>query len=410
MDDQIETIIIGAGQAGLSLSYFLTQANHEHVVFEKSSQVANAWHNERWDSFTLVTPNWSIQLPGDGYHDSAPDGFMPRLELVARFEQYAVRNRLPMMFDTRVQAVDSNELGYTVKTQAKDWHARNVVVATGFFQKNKIPPCARLLPAEVRQIESSRYRSPEQLPPGAVLVVGSGQSGSQIAEELYQDGRKVFLSVSPAARAPRRYRGHDIVWWLKQSGFFSRPVDKLPDPRARLRTNPLLTGKNGGYSLNLHKFAREGVTLLGHLEDIYEGKAFFKDDLYDSLAKSDRGESEIVKQVDQFIAAQGLDLPGETLPEVRDGYLTPIITRLDLQEEKISVVVWAGGFSADYSLVHFPVVDEMGFPITRRGVTHFPGLYFLGMPWIHTQESGLLMGVATDAAYLAEQITGQPII
>ena len=264
--EMIETIIIGGGQAGLSTSYHLKQLGREHVVFEAAEKPAHAWRNDRWDSFTFVTPNWTIQLPGAEYDGDDPDGYLPKEEIVAYFERYIEKYDLPVRFKTSVLEVAPMDGGsYQVKTEAGMVQARNVVIATGSFQKPKIPAFASNLPTDILQLHSGFYRNPAQLPDGAVLVVGAGQSGLQIAEELYQSGRKVYLSVGFAPRAPRRYRGRDVFAWLVDVGFFEQTPDKLPSPKARFGANPQLSGKNGGHSLNLHQFARDGVTLLGHI-------------------------------------------------------------------------------------------------------------------------------------------------
>ncbi len=214
MSDQTNTIIIGGGQAGLSVSYYLKQCNRDHLVFEKALQPGNAWRNDRWDSFTLNTPNWTFRLPGAEYDGSAPDGFMPRDEIVTRFEQYIDRYALPVHFGVNVHRVEPSHQGYLVSTEQGNYHAENVVIATGLFQQPKVPAYSANLDNTILQLHSGQYRNPAVLPAGAVLVVGSGQSGCQIAEELYQAGRKVYLSVGSAGRAPRRYRGRDIFEWL----------------------------------------------------------------------------------------------------------------------------------------------------------------------------------------------------
>ena len=405
MTESIDTMIIGAGQAGLSLSYYLTQQQRPHLLLEKADRLADAWRNHRWDSFTLVTPNWHIRLPGCEYQGHDPDGYMPRDEVVGYLERYAASFNAPVRFGVTAVAVEPDNTGFRVQTDRGEYKTRNVVIATGLFQQSKIPPSSANLPPDVLQLHSGEYRNPEGLPPGAVLVVGSGQSGCQIAEELYQSGRKVYLCVGGSAgRAPRRYRGKDITWWLVQTGFFNRTKDQLPSPKAKFGANPQVSGKAGGHTLNLHKFAREGVTLLGRFTGAEGGKVCLAPDLHQKLEYIDKFEVDMLKGIDEFIASNGFDAPEETLPRDRDGYDIPIITELDVSGAGITSVIWAGGYRFDFSWVHLPVLDDDGFPIQQRGVTAFPGLYFLGLPWLHTFKSGLLFGVGEDAAYIAQKI------
>jgi putative flavoprotein involved in K+ transport len=409
MNERVETLIVGAGQAGLALSYCLAQVGREHVVLEKDSVPGSVWHRDRWDSFTLVSPNWMIRLPGAEYRWAAPDDFMPRDEVVAYLEQYAAANRMPVRYESYVTGVDvlPDGGGYRVATDEGTIEARNVVLATGLFQHPKVPPYSTALPPEVVRQPSGQYRNPAALPPGAVLVVGSGQSGCQIAEELHRAGRKVYLCTSKAGRAPRRYRGRDIFQWLVAIGFMDRTADKLPTPRARFAPLPHLTGKDGGHSLNLHQFARDGVTLLGHLSGTQDGDIRLAPDLPECLAAADRLEADMTKVIDDAIARQGIEAPEEQLPHLRDGYDAPIIENLNLRSAGITSVIWAMGYSFDFSLVRLPVFDEFGYPVTERGATRFPGLYFLGLPWLVRQGSGLLWGVGEDAMQMAEAIAGR---
>ena len=328
MSDQTNTVIIGGGQAGLSVSYYLEQCNRDHLVFEKALQPGNAWRNDRWDSFTLNTPNWTFRLPGAEYDGSDPDGFMPRDEIVTRFEQYVDRYALPVHFGVNVHRVEPSHQGYLVSTEQGNYHAENVVIATGLFQQPKVPAYSANLDNTILQLHSGQYRNPAVLPAGAVLVVGSGQSGCQIAEELYQAGRKVYLSVGSAGRAPRRYRGRDIFEWLNLSGFMDRSPDKLPSPQARFAGNPQLSGNNGGHDLNLHQFYRDGVVLLGRLQDIQGGCLSLAPDLKENLAKADKLESEIVNLVDGYISEHGIDAPEDHLPGMRDGFAAEDIQSL----------------------------------------------------------------------------------
>jgi putative flavoprotein involved in K+ transport len=280
-----------------------------------------------------------------------------------------------------------------------------VIIASGLYQKPKIPAYGANLPADIVQVASGQYRNPQALPEGAVLVVGSSQSGCQIAEELYQAGRKVYLCTGTAGRAPRRYRGKDIFEWLALAGYLDRTPEKLPSLRARFAGNPQVSGKDGGHTLNVHQFYRDGVTLLGHIQGAQDGRVYLAPDLKTNLAKMDEIEGNILKLVDEYIARNNLDAPVETIPVLRDGYDGEEITQLDLKSAGIRSVIWAMGYSFDFSLVKLPVTDEFGFPQTDGGVTRHRGLYFAGMPWLNTQRTGILLGISEHARSIAEHIT-----
>lgn len=404
--EKVETIIVGGGQAGLATSYHLKQLGREHILFEASDVPAHAWRDDRWDSFTFVLPNWTFQLPGEHYAGDHPDGFMPKDEIIAYFARYAEKFNLPIQFHTTVTEVTSTEGGgYRVTANQKTYHAKNVVIATGSFQKPKIPLYSAEIPKDILQLHSGHYRNPQQLPEGAVLIVGTGQSGMQIGEELYQKGRIVYLAVGFTPRAPRRYRGRDIINWLIDIGFMAMPVEKLPSPKARLVGNPHLSGKDGGHSLNLHQFVRHGVKLLGHMEGVQDGKARFKPDLRETLAKMDQSEKDLLALVDRHIEANQINAPQESLPEQKDGYSVETVTELDLKAANIHTIIWALGYRADYSFVKFPVIDEDGFPITQHGVTQYPGLYFVGMNWLSRRNSVTLYGMNRDVESIIAEMT-----
>jgi putative flavoprotein involved in K+ transport len=395
---------VGGGQAGLSVSHYLLQHAVEHVVLEQANGPGDAWRNNRWDSFTLNTPRWQSRVPGVRYGEDDPDGFMPKQEVVAHLDSLA--SRLPLRTRARVASIERNNRGdYVVTVDGGETiKARNVVVATGLYQTPKVPQIAHNLPTHIKQLHSDTYRNPQQLLPGAVLVIGSAQSGAQIAEELYESGRKVFLATGRAGRTPRRYRGKDANWWFTRMGQYNRKVSELPSPKAKFAGKPHISGTKGGHTINLHQFARDGVTLLGRLKGV-EGKVLrFKGDLYDNLAAADRAETEFVNVVDAHVAAAQLSAPEETLPAPRDGFDQKILTELDLDDAGITNVIWATGYSFDFSFVKLPVTDRDGFPIQTRGVTAFPGLFFVGLPWLHTAKSGLIYGLGEDARHIAERI------
>ncbi len=402
MTEQMDTIIVGGGQGGLATSYYLKQQGREHIILEREDQAAQVWRN-RWDSFTLITPNWMLRLPGAEYEGDDPDSFIDREQVVAYFEDYIERYELPVRYGIRVISVEPLEAGYRVRTDKGEFKAANVVMATGMFQQPKMPTFSSNLPAEINQIHSSEYSNPEALPAGAVLVVGSAQSGCQIAEELYMAGKKVYLSVGKAGRFPRRYRGKDITRWLEEA-FPERTVDQLPSPKAKYAGSVHGTGKDGGHTINLHQFSRDGVVLLGHIQSVEKERVIFAPDLKENLANADQLETEIVKGIDNYIEKSGLDVPEETLPKLMDGYEAEEIPEINLKFAGISSVIWATGFKFDFSLVKLPIFDEDGYPVQKRGVTEYPGLYFVGLPFLHTSQSGLIAGVGDDAAHVVSAI------
>lgn len=402
MPTRIHTLVIGAGQAGLATSRHLTEHGIEHVVLEKD-RIGERWRSQRWDSFTLVTPNWMLNLPGFD-HDGDPDGFLARDEIVGYLEAYAASFSPPLRLGVRVESVRPAPDGtLTVETDQGDYQARNVVVAVGTFQRPRIPRAAADLDPSVLQLHSSRYRAPEALPGGGVLVVGSGQSGAQIADELHEAGRRVFLAVGSAGRAPRRYRGRDFTRWADTIGFFARTPDQLPSPAARFAANPVASGKDGGKNLNLHAFARDGVVLLGRYEDAEGSTMRFASTLHETLAQIDAGVTELKESVDRAIAEMDLDVPPADPaedPELRDGYDLPARRELDLRREGIGTVIWACGYRFDFSWVEGPAYDGFGYPVADRGVTTHPGIYFVGLHFLHTAKSGLFYGVGDDAAHV----------
>jgi putative flavoprotein involved in K+ transport len=408
MIQSIDTIIIGGGQGGLATSYHLKQQGREHLILERADCAGSAWRDGRWDSFTMVTPNWTLRLPGAEYQGDDPGGFLSRQDTIEMFAGYAHRFGLPLQTNTEVQCVEPGPAGsFLVRTPEVTYQARHVVVATGLFQSPRIPACAQRLPNGVAQWHSAQYRNPGQLPggqEGAVLVVGSSQSGCQIAQEIHASGRPVFLCVSGAVRVPRSYRGKDIVEWSNLLGVYDRTADMLPSPQAKFAGNPQMAGKSDGGGINLHQFARSGIRLLGRLLDVQDGTARLAPDLHANLAKADQFEAGMLKGIDAYIEKAGLNAPPGPLPRLEDGYLQPQPTELDLAASGIRSVVWATGYGFDFGLVRFPVFDGDGYPVQQRGATPQPGLDFVGLPWLHKQKSGLLLGVGEDAAYVAGRI------
>jgi putative flavoprotein involved in K+ transport len=394
-------VVVGGGQAGLATSWHLTQRGLDHVVLE-ADRVGGEWRNRRWDSFCLVTPNWQCRLPGFPYGGPEPDGFMGRDEIVAYLEDYARSYDVPLVEGVRATGLDD---GFRIATTQGVITANQVVLATGPYQRPRIPRMAERLPATIAQLHSSQYKNPDQIPAGEVVVVGTGQSGCQIAEDLHLAGRTVHLVTGSAPRVARFYRGRDVVAWLDLMGYYGKGIDQFDDVDAvRFRVNHYVTGRDGGRDIDLRKFALEGMKLYGRLVDADQTSLRFAQDLGKNLDHADAVSEGIKDSIDAFIAANGIDAPNE------DRYRPvwePSSEPESLEINGISTVIWSTGFRRDDSWIRLPVFDGRGYPTHHRGVTSVPGLYFIGLPWQHTWGSGRFGGVADDAQYLVERITEQ---
>jgi putative flavoprotein involved in K+ transport len=400
--------IIGGGQAGLSLGFHLKQRGIDHVILERA-RIGEAWRSQRWDTFCLVTPNWQCALPGFPYSGDDPKGFMKKDAVVAYIEAYARSFQPPVFEGVTVTGLARNDDGgFQLTTDAGPLTAGQVVVATGGYHTPAIPRLAERFPPAVAQLHSVHYKNPAQLPPGDVLIVGTGQSGCQIAEDLHLAGRRVRLCVGGAPRTARRYRGKDVVEWLDDMGYYRMPVDQHPArERVRAKANHYVTGRDGGRDIDLRKFATEGMVLYGRLKSVEPAKLTFAPDLRQNLDHADDVSESIKDSIDRHIAAQSLDAPAE--PRYRPLWTPPEDhpTTLDLASVHLGAVIWSTGFHSDYRWIDLPLFDGKGYPSHRRGVTAVPGVYFLGLPWQYTWGSGRFSGVADDAAHLAAQITAR---
>jgi putative flavoprotein involved in K+ transport len=394
--------VIGGGQAGRAMSHCLKERGIDHLVLEKN-RLAHEWRERRWDSFCLVTPNWQCQLPGHPYGGPEPHGFMKRDEIVAYLEAYARAFQPPLHEGVAVTGLRRLAGGgFELTTSAGACLADQVVVATGGYHLPAIPRLAERLPERITQLHSSHYKRAADLAPGAVMVVGSGQSGCQIAEDLHLEGRQVHLCTGSAPRTARRYRGKDVVEWLDAMGYYSMPVHEHPlKERVRAKANHYVTGRDGGRDIDLRQFARQGMRLHGRLTGARGERASFAGDLKQNLDQADAVSESIKSTIDKFIAARGLDAPEEAryVPvwEPREE-----VRELDLAG--ISTVIWATGYHADYRWIDLPAFDGKSYPSHDRGVSPVSGLYFLGLPWLYTWGSGRFSGVAQDARFLAEKI------
>ncbi|GLZ00423.1 MSMEG_0569 family flavin-dependent oxidoreductase [Actinoplanes sp. NBRC 103695] len=400
--DHYSVAVVGGGQAGLAMSWHLRRLGIGHVVFERD-RVGHEWRDRRWDSFCLVTPNWQCDLPGFPYQGDDPDGFMVGADVVDHLEKYAASFDPPLAEGVDVTRLRRTRVGvFDLVTSDGRCTADQVVVATGPYHRPAVPRIAERLPARVVQVHSSQYRNAAQLPDGDVLVVGTGQSGCQIAEDLHLAGRRVHLAVGSAPRAARRYRGRDTLAWLDEMGHYTRGIDQFGDAdEVRLRANHYMTGRDGGRDIDLRAFARDGMRLYGRLTAIEDGTAYFGDDLAKHLDHADAVAEGIKDAIDNWISAQRRDAPAE---ERYVPVWQPDDGPRSLDVNDVTAVVWATGFHRDHRWIEAPVFDGRGYPTHDRGVTSVPGLYFLGLPWQWTWGSGRFAGVARDAEHLAGRI------
>ncbi len=408
LPQRVETVVVGAGQAGLTMSWHLQRAGRDHVLLERRSTLGGGWQ-DRWDEFRLVGPSWTASFAGAPYDGDDPDGFMPRDEIVSRVAGYAQTIGAPVVLDARVERLRSNGgAGFALDTTQGPVLAREVVVATGGFHVPHVPDLAASLPSRILSLHAHAYRREADLPAGAVLIVGSGQTGVQLAEELRAAGREVFLCVGAAGRVPRRYRGRDIFYWLwqlaergEEVGVALPSVDTLSDPRRRLAGNPALSGHRGGHETDLRQIGREGITLLGRLRAVDGRRIGLAADLHANLAFADGLFLQRFRApIDAFIAAAGLACP-PAAPPLATAFEPSVVEELDLDAAGISSVLWTTGYRPDLRWIEMPVTDEMGFPRQVRGVSDVPGLSFVGALWQHDQLSATLIGLPRDARVLA---------
>ncbi|TME87422.1 MAG: FAD-binding protein [Chloroflexi bacterium] len=403
-DDVVDVVIVGAGQAGLSLSHELAAAGADHVVLERG-RVGETWRG-RWDSFCLVIPNWTVQLPGGRYRGDDPDGFMPKKEIVSHLVAYAESFRAPVREGVTVTSLELGEDGsFRLRTSSGELLARNVVLASGGYQKPYRPAAAAQLPASVQVIDAEDYANPTVLPPGNVLVVGSGQTGCQLAEELSVAGRGVSLACGRAPWIPRRIEGRDTIAWLNETPWFEIRLSDLPSPAARLLANPQMSGRHGGHDLNYRTLQAQGVRLLGRFIGATDGRAHFARDLAESVAFGDARYADVCEVIRKTCAARSVRAPEMPPPPafVADGPESVALS-------DIGAVIFTSGFRPDYtSWVRFPqAFDEGGFPIQQDGSSGVvPGLHFMGVHFQRKRKSATFLGAAEDATVLAETLSAR---
>lgn len=407
MRKHYSAVIVGGGQSGLSMSYCLKEQGLDHIIFEKN-QIGYAWQSKRWDSFCLVTPNWQCRLPGYPYSKNDPDGFMGKDEIVNYIQDYAASFDPPLQEGVEVSRVRYQEGVFELVTSIGNYTANQVIIATGSYHLPKVPKIAERLPKQIVQLHASEYKNPQLLPTQDVLVVGTGQSGCQIAEDLHLAGKRVHLCVGSAPRSPRNYRGKDVVHWLEQMGYYDLPINQHPQKeKVRTKTNHYVTGRDGGREIDLRQFALEGMQLYGRLKNINNGNLEFWNDLKQNLDQADASAESIKKNIDAFIEKNQIQAPTE--PAYKPIWVPEQETTTFNYEQVIGAVVWCTGYQSDFSWIEIPVFDAKGYPGHERGVTDTRGLYFLGLPWLYTWGSGRFSGIARDANYLAEYIMAQKL-
>jgi len=400
-DHSTDTVVVGAGHAGLAASYFLTRRSIDHVLLERG-EVANSWRHERWDSLKLFTPNWQAQLPGYGYAGNDPDGFMAVNDVIEFIEGYANRCNAPVKTSTTVTSVAPAGSGYRVDTDRGAWRCRSIIIASGACNIPVVPAFAEALPDDIRQISSRDYRNPGQLKPGAVLVVGASATGVQLAEEIFRAGHAVTLATGEHVRLPRIYRGRDIQWWMHTTGVLDEGLDDIDDiNRARRLPSPQLVGSRELDIMDLNRLTGLGVRLVGRWMAVNNGVAQFSGSLANVCALADLKMNRLLNAIDEWVeeTGRGGEFEAPHRFEATRVDESPCLG-LNLAKENIQNVVWATGYRPDYAWLHAPVLDKKGWIKHQGGVAEAPGMYVLGMPFLRCRKSSFIHGIEDDARFV----------
>ncbi|MCB1661937.1 MAG: NAD(P)-binding domain-containing protein [Pseudomonadales bacterium] len=401
----VSTIIIGGGQAGLAISYYLSQRAIDHLILERG-EVANSWRHERWDSLRLLTPNWQTRLPGHCYQGLKPDDYMTMPEIIDFIGQFAQQISAPIQCGTTVTAVHRVDQSYHVRTTQGDWVCSTLVIASGAFNIPVVPEFGRQLAGTITTITPHQYRNPAQLADGGVLVVGASATGLQLADEIQQSGRQVILAVGEHVRMPRYYRGRDILWWMETTGLSDQRYDEVDDiTRARQVPSPQLAGSSEHRALDLNRLTSQGVQIVGRLSGIRDHTAQFAGSLPNVCKLADLKLGRLLSIIDQWIEAHGLGAkfgePDRLEPTDVGG--SPRLD-LNLASGEIKTIIWATGFRPDYSWLKLPVLDRKGMLIHDGGIVNAPGMYILGLPFMRRRKSSFIHGVTDDAYDISQHL------
>ncbi|HEY5772592.1 MAG TPA: NAD(P)/FAD-dependent oxidoreductase [Chitinophagaceae bacterium] len=407
-----DVIVVGAGYSGLAASYHLKEHGLDHIIFERG-KIGESWRSQRWDSFRFNSTNKLNVLPGGDPDPENPDSFSSAPAFVSALEQYVKTNQLPVIENSKVISIEKPGEVFVVSVSSnneiKKYSCKQVLIASGVANEIKIPSLAKGISKDIMQLHTSEYKNAHQLPGGTVLVVGSAQSGCQIAEDLLHAGRKVYLSTSMVGRIPRWYRGRDIFYWVREAKFYDIKAEEIEDPKMLELRPPQVTGTGSGRdSMSLQSLSKKGTVILGKMKDANENKVFFQQDAAQHVKFADEFSQKVKKMVDDHIIENNLSAPPAhydeaDIPDV-DANCASKIASLDLKENNINSIIWSTGFDHDHSYIKLPVFDEKGKLIHKDGIPEFPGIYFLGYPWLRTRKSPILFGIIEDVKFVVDKL------